>query len=525
MNTRSKSAVRDLEHKLSVTLRELKTSRELCQRLLQERDDSELEIKKVVDKNTHLKDQLSILDIKYMNILDQHNELQSLVNTFDQCSETHVQALKRISDLESELMVANQLVSNYDEANECQQVNNNKSLYQELCGMGINKMPLLSSTEKCTISSDVIDLTVDDKKSTQSPHTILSHNKIKKYIKIGKIINKSQKLIKRNKVLHTNVHLRRERIDLIRTIDSYKLNINENKIKYETNTKLLQSKIIELESLLDYNCKQYELTKKTNKEIDLAMSHLLETCKYNEERFQSLVNNHSCICEHSSTVTTDCQSNVDITSSINQSQINKSNFNLSPEYKTIVFTDGIGKGIGVLLNECMDQQVTNICMPGASYSQIVDCLLSGTYDCKTNIILLIGNGMGVRKKHVLQCCDSVKQLNINKFIMCAFPYLESQNQNATNHLYSLNSFLYNLTCHSDFLFFDTNLFIPSFKCTHDTMYLPIFYKKQIAKLLAFNIIHTVISNITVSCKIDTSEISCNTKPSAVDLLGNLNGPN
>ncbi|PZC77111.1 hypothetical protein B5X24_HaOG203728 [Helicoverpa armigera] len=76
MQTRRATAVKDLEDKLRATLKELETTKNLCAQLLQEREDSEVEVKNVVDKNTVLKNDLAELHIQHMDLLDQHNHLQ-----------------------------------------------------------------------------------------------------------------------------------------------------------------------------------------------------------------------------------------------------------------------------------------------------------------------------------------------------------------------------------------------------------------------------------------------------------------
>ncbi|CAH0697658.1 unnamed protein product [Spodoptera exigua] len=111
MMTRRATTIKDLEEKLRATLKELEKTKQLCSQLLQERDDSEVEVKVIVDKNTSLKNELAELHIQYMDVLDQHNQMQYTISTFQECRDTHEAALKRISALESELCDAHNLVS------------------------------------------------------------------------------------------------------------------------------------------------------------------------------------------------------------------------------------------------------------------------------------------------------------------------------------------------------------------------------------------------------------------------------
>ncbi|KAJ8736279.1 hypothetical protein PYW08_006935 [Mythimna loreyi] len=93
------ATVRDINNKLNAALKELEVSRKTCSDLLQEREESEVEVKKLVDKNTQLKRQLVEMHTQHEDILDQHNHLRRLVSEFQECRDTHdciaSQALKR----------------------------------------------------------------------------------------------------------------------------------------------------------------------------------------------------------------------------------------------------------------------------------------------------------------------------------------------------------------------------------------------------------------------------------------------
>ncbi|XP_046976328.1 uncharacterized protein LOC124542420 [Vanessa cardui] len=54
-----KTSMKDMEAKFQLTLKELQSSKELNRQLLQEREDSEEEIQKIVNKNTELKSELA----------------------------------------------------------------------------------------------------------------------------------------------------------------------------------------------------------------------------------------------------------------------------------------------------------------------------------------------------------------------------------------------------------------------------------------------------------------------------------
>lgn len=93
MMTRGK----ETEGKLRAALMELESSKHLCNQLLQERDYTEVEVTKIINKNTKLKSELAELHMCHTDLLQQHDLLIKKVNTFQQCTDTHEHALTRIS--------------------------------------------------------------------------------------------------------------------------------------------------------------------------------------------------------------------------------------------------------------------------------------------------------------------------------------------------------------------------------------------------------------------------------------------
>ncbi|XP_063895051.1 uncharacterized protein LOC135118052 [Helicoverpa armigera] len=151
MTTR-RAAIKDLEDKLRATLKDLEASRTLCNQLLQEREDSEVEVKNVVDKNTVLKNDLAELHIQHMDLLDQHNQLQAFVSSFQECSETHELTLRRITELEIELSEAYNKISSYESDLARVQTSDTLNRFTKLVG----------STTAVGSSAAIIDLTGDD---------------------------------------------------------------------------------------------------------------------------------------------------------------------------------------------------------------------------------------------------------------------------------------------------------------------------------------------------------------------------
>lgn len=183
-------------------------------------------------------------------------------------------------------------------------------------------------------------------------------------------------------------------------------------------------------------------------------------------------------------------------------------------HQTIIYSDGMGKGFGYLLNNCLQQTVNNVCMPGASYSQIIDKIVSKDYNSYTTIVVIFGNSTGVQKHHIVSGCERLMQMKFKKLILCALPYVSQGKLNNNAHIYNLNLCMYNATYrHSDVIILDTNMFISNFTLTKDTMYLSNRYKKLLANLLAFNIcdpsvVYTTLGD-SVANSMSTSTINLN----------------
>ncbi|CAG4989541.1 unnamed protein product [Colias eurytheme] len=97
-----KTVSKDTENKLKPTLNDLKASQLLlCEQLIQERDDSEIEIQEIIKTDSLLKAKLAEPHITSMNSKDKCKALQ---DSFQQCSSDHEKALSRIAELECSLM-------------------------------------------------------------------------------------------------------------------------------------------------------------------------------------------------------------------------------------------------------------------------------------------------------------------------------------------------------------------------------------------------------------------------------------
>lgn len=190
-NSSRAATSRQLEIKLKKALLELKASQELSERLLREREESEEEILKVMHKNTELKNELSELDIRYQDVLDQRDQLQKIVDTFHTCSDSHEQVLRRITELELELGEAYEQINKYQQDSELRESVEIKNLYEEL-------------VDSAPISASTID----------QPRMIVSgsRRKSKKYLKLKKCVSKLEKTLKtkylRNSRIKRQTHVK-----------------------------------------------------------------------------------------------------------------------------------------------------------------------------------------------------------------------------------------------------------------------------------------------------------------------------
>lgn len=485
-----KAVAQSTEVKLRQTLQELKVSKESCNQLLREREESEMEIKSIIDRNSQLKSELGQLHIQHQDVLHRHDQLQGVISSFEQQYNTYERALDRITELEKDLSAANHQISQLIETQQQHEVEHTQSLYEELMASpgGISEKQLPPNNNKtCN----------------------LSKNKIKKYVKIHRFIRKTEKLIKKNKCFYKNIALRKERMSLIDSLEIYNSKLIESRQMHDRDTKQLQSDIQRLHESLDIMNKKYCTAQKEIEEHIRSATELVDLCQYNADRYDSLINNEMCNCEKSLSHKDNIPVNSNFTETgptlacletahknidnVNQVLINK----VSKVNKTIMFSDKLGQGLGLLI-ENESQSVTNICTPGQSMNGIVHSISQHALNNYTNIIVLCGDSTHTKKRDLIDSISTLLKLQTNtncKLIISAFPYCTNLTWEENKRIYDLNLLLYNLICrHSDtILYFDINKFINNFVLTSDTMYLAKKYRTQIANLLAYNLQDAVIS--------------------------------
>lgn len=164
---------------------------------------------------------------------------------------------------------------------------------------------------------------------------------------------------------------------------------------------------------------------------------------------------------------------------------------------TFVYSDKVGVGFGPILNNCLEQNVTNICCPNLSFDKIVTKISKDhvLFNEQTTVVIMVGNHANVTRASLNDSLELLQKIHNKKkckFILLAFPYCSNLSREHNECIYNINLHLTKFTNrHSDvILFFDINKFIHSFKLTQDTMYLSRQSKCKIATLVAYNIVDT-----------------------------------
>uniref|UniRef100_A0A2A4JIG9 Uncharacterized protein n=1 Tax=Heliothis virescens TaxID=7102 RepID=A0A2A4JIG9_HELVI len=514
------------EEKLRATLKELESSKTLCKQLLQERDDSEVEVKLIVDKNTELKNQLAELHVEHMDTLDQHQHLSQLVSNFQECSDTHELALRRISELELELSRAHNTITQLESAKSSERAANTCSLYNELVGSvsgSFSSQPIVT-----------IDLTNDT--LIQNKVKYSTHNKIKKYLKINRVVKKLKKTLKKYTVCKSNNKLRRKNINLANDLNNCEHELDMCRSLYDSDIQRLQEQLcIKENSIRDifhkYEASQLDLNKRMQEACELV-----DLVINNAEKYELLTDNISCNCSClpiseaqrvTPTQVAPCLSPLPeppfVTLTTLVAQLHDHSDKLTSVNKSIIyiFSDKFGQGIGSIFNQCSHHHVINHCVPGSSFSYLTECIRSSKLIPGSTVILIYGDSLGVTKKDIFEYINLIVHLNeVNKikFILCALPYSDSLTREQNSHIFNLNMLSYNSTCRlvNAVLYFDINEFTYDFKLTEYSMYLPARCRRHIANILAYNI-HTDTGTHNVS-----TDIVSTTTNIPIDMPSSLN---
>ncbi|KAJ8729231.1 hypothetical protein PYW08_000812 [Mythimna loreyi] len=519
--TRSAYA-RQEEAKLSLALSELKASREYCDRLNKEIDDSEKILLEAHVNNKKLRNQMSQLHIQLTDVIEDRDRLQLVVDGFSQCSTEYEHALSDKYQLQQQLLEAKNQISELETTNLNITASLNHSLFSEL-------VPIAPSMVQQMNPSCTIDLISDDDSQLNKTVRVVasSKNKLKKYIKINKFIVKTKKMVKKQKFFIKNVKLNRERLHLLNQLDLYSSNLEKSTRKYQNDTQDLQKELNRLQNKLSSMTIKYTASENQMREYVLAMNELVSSQKTNCEHCEppSIASEP----DHSSTICDLTQSSnslpVEISDFLSQQTINK---------EIVVFCDEIGKGLGHLLtNEYPGHSIINNCMPGCSLFDIMKKIIKCKFHQDTVLLILVGNRGHVSKGELLQYYGTLSNLSVKKIVMFTFPYSQSLPQEENLIRYKTNVTLHNLTINNSlFHLIDTNNYVGThFYLTKDRYlvnryYLSKFCRRQIAMSLSYYFLITA-KNLAkqiapIEQCLDISSDFANNLASNVDININLN---
>lgn len=251
---------------------------------------------------------------------------------------------------------------------------------------------------------------------------------------------------------------------------------------------------------------KYKSSEMQMKEYMLAMNELVGSCTCNYERSQSLniSVNSSPNCKQPPPLSASVKScntpilqrrDTIINTNSSQKHQKTNDFVKTPcvksslEKQLVIFSDGMGKGMGILLSHyCKGFSVSNHCFPGLSYMDIIKKIIAFKFSQNTTLLIFIGNRGHVDKKSLLQTHAALSNLNVNNIIMFTFPYSNSMPQEENTARYKLNMTLHTLTCNNNFNLhlIDINSYISKYSVlTEDKCYLPKYCKRQIANSLSY----------------------------------------
>lgn len=491
----------DLDAKLKVTLLELKKSNELNKALLQERDESEIEIKLMSDKYVALKNDLVKISTDFEVLHIEKEKLQEIVNKYDLCRDTYESALQKITHLERHLEEVQSQNKSLLDHRRLSSYNETMDLYTEM----------LNTTSDQTSALPLVTIDLTNTPSSYSPNKvpINSSKKLKKYVKLNKFIRKSENLVKSHKKCLKSIITRKQKIDLSIELNNCKEKIYNKDLEIDE----LSQKIKLLENSLSNLSLKYESAKNEIHEYSDQLDNLIKLGNYNMERFVSLTDRCHCNSPESDNYIQPShhnQLNIDISSvtepdvsclpTRNSTKVNKCSTVHETIRRTIVYSDEFGKDLGSLLSNCLSQQVINNCFPGSGIYKIIKNIVNEKYDIHTTLVIALGNCLHMRKSDIVNLIKSlynIVELGIGKILLCAFPYSQSLTNEQNKFIYSINNLIYSMTYHcNDIFYFESNKFVTNYYMTGGNFYLPKKQKKTIASLLAYNIYDPIISSIT-----------------------------
>nr|XP_053615264.1 uncharacterized protein LOC128678045 isoform X1 [Plodia interpunctella]XP_053615265.1 uncharacterized protein LOC128678045 isoform X1 [Plodia interpunctella]XP_053615267.1 uncharacterized protein LOC128678045 isoform X1 [Plodia interpunctella] len=426
---------RQLETELKATLLKLKTAEEDKERLILEREENEHLFVSLLNNNTQLKRELSESKIYSDSLNEQLNHLELELGSFRQSTEMYEDILMRNTTLEKRLGEAQRQIDSYEQAVppiQSLEINNQYNLVVVASAPLSSNSPAIAFANKSSLCSNC-----NNNKCNQR----ISHKKFKKLKKLNKIIKKNNLQLR----INTNKsRLLKSGFKMFNDVSS-QLALTESKLAesqelYCADIARLKSYITELEERCSNLMKTIDSSLQAVTEHVIDMESLIEENRYIGEKLHSASN--LCTC-----------------GAFNQPEISDSLPTLSPcegdlhkytrpgcadaddSHNTLIFSDSVGRNMGYLFNQHLEN-VTNYCLPNASYTHIIESIRATTFNRNSTIVLLIGNCNNLCKKDIICGLDSLNKLNVYKVIICAFPYLSCQPPSKNKNIHYFNNLTY-----------------------------------------------------------------------------------
>lgn len=480
-----KLTARQLENKLDVTLKELKKVKTECQQLLLEREENEQEVIKILGQNSALKVEMTEIHKQYLEVVYQRDQLQIIVDKFDQDSGALDDALRRIAALESELCDSHKQIMSLECVNEQNKESRRMSLFDELIVSEKNNENSVSGLDKDT---DLPNATSKTKRLVKC-----SNKKLKKYVKLNKIIRKTNNLIKQNRFS------KRLNVKLVNKLNMYTKKLESRKLKYETDTRSLELQLLDLNLSLKSLSNEYENSQKLLEEYSLKMDELIKLSTDNVERFESLTNNNPCNCNQMSGLQSvgSSQSSVTVCDSLPpvscREQHDGSNISLKNETEKpnlVMYSDEIGSDMGYLLDlYSKGLKVINNCLPCNSLNCIMKKVtLDYNINNNTTLIIFVGNRGSVNKNDLIRHYKTLNNLDVKKIVIFTLPYCNQLSQSENDIRYKLNLTFDLFTYNNKFHIIDSNKYVRNcYTLRRSRYHLTTYCKRQIAMSLSYYI--------------------------------------
>lgn len=493
MKTRQ-SSLRELNQKLTTTLHELETSKTLNKRLLQEREESELEIQEIVQRNRLLKKELIRTEKELVELREQRNQLLAVVECHGQCDRLLDTAFEQIKELQLQLLESKHTIDTMHDISNQRELTDTAILYKKL---------IKPNDIEPSATIDLTSFYGDDKANevyTQS----LDKRRIKrrKYLKLKRLLlRRTRKIFQQKKLKDMVLGLIKERRKLTEEVNNYESSIEDYENDYLDNLE----KILGLEADLEIIQSKYILAQREIQSCIATIDDLLGASSYNlHQLVESTEAKQSSDKETNSSQEGNqlpspppASSLPPVSAEENRSLSNPCNTERPPQSNntkyTKVFCDDIGKSMGYILSTNVVGPIINNCMPNISYTQLINNVVNEKHTKDEDIVIMMGDSSGITRTQLINSIKLLLNLHesgtVNKIVVCTLPYSGSLSPEKNKKIYALNLILYNViatNCNTGkVLLFDINHYIHNFVLTSNHNFLPKREKIVIAQLLTY----------------------------------------